>query len=336
MPWAPYVELKLSVDTGYKVDVGFEAVLGGRCTAEREVKLAELPKRVAKLLKIGKVKVEVQLSALVEADVEIKGGAIVGFTQEVDAVASAVIRNTTVKKAENRSLPPRTTPVREPQVSAPVSGGVKAGLRFAYSVGDSLGVVGLGWAYDLTHGVRFVADTEGSAYVDQELGYAIRARIRLLGKTYNPKVMGVSVKFRVWTGGTTRPPVPSGTAYVLANFAQYAKTNDGPARVVNPSVRGDVVLSPDGKRLAWADLSDLSKPTVPVMVSDLDGRNARRVAEEPNLGGLCSTPAWAPDSRRLLYPGRAETADQPDLWATVDVASGERKQLSPGTGCHPV
>jgi TolB protein len=55
--------------------------------------------------------------------------------------------------------------------------------------------------------------------------------------------------------------------------------------------------SPTGDHLAWASRA----AGMQIVVSDVDGRNARRIT----TGGDNEDPAWAPDGRYLVYSGRA-------------------------------
>lgn len=344
--WDPYLKLTLKSRLGYQSEVGLEAGTGGRCTHEDEVKVATLPKMLTKALKIGKVKVTGTINLLFNADVEATGGATAAWTQTVDFTAQAEVHNghKTGASLDFGGWPPKFALARPPQVEGKLSGTLKMGFRLRFSTGDALKFVEVGPSYDLTDGARFTISSQGEASIDQLYTFAVSHRYKLLGKRFGYRVFDLNKTNRVWTGNAESLKPPSGTAYYAqpgpgGNLALYAKSGDQPARVVNPSVAYTVALSPDGRQLAWIDIGESSTNETSsgkLMVSDVDGRNAREVASTPNHHGLCHLPAWSPDSRHLLSPVTSRTAAGNDQWAVLEVANGKRTAVLQGTGCYPV
>ena len=124
------------------------------------------------------------------------------------------------------------------------------------------------------------------------------------------------------------PPAVSGTVYYLQDDggrpSVYAVTGTGTPKLVAANVSSDIAVAPDASKFAWIEGPPDGGSTAIVMVSNLDGTNKRAVADAQYLGGLCVTPAWAPDSRRILFQpsGGYEVP-----WATVDVTNGRRTTL---------
>jgi hypothetical protein len=79
--------------------------------------------------------------------------------------------------------------------------------------------------------------------------------------------------------------------------------------------------SPDGASIAFDSDRDGERG---VYVSDVDGRNVRRVSG----GGFAAIPSWSPDGQTLAFV-RAEPG-QPDLWNlwTVTLATGETRRVT--------
>lgn len=130
-----------------------------------------------------------------------------------------------------------------------------------------------------------------------------------------------------------------GTVYYRATGpsgdALYARTAGQEPRLLMRSP-GPMVVSPDLRRVAWTTVSGgpLDVPEK-LMVSDIDGGNARTLADVTNAGGLCFTSvAWSPDSRRLIV----KPDNGPDgPWAALDVTTGQRTDLDASTAklCYP-
>ena len=79
--------------------------------------------------------------------------------------------------------------------------------------------------------------------------------------------------------------------------------------------------SPDGARIAFDSDREGERG---VYVSDVDGRNVRRVSGD----GFAAIPTWSPDGRTLAFV-RAEP-HQPEVWNlwTVELASGDTRRLT--------
>ena len=79
--------------------------------------------------------------------------------------------------------------------------------------------------------------------------------------------------------------------------------------------------SPDGGRIAFDSDREGERG---VYVSDVDGRNVRRVSGD----GFAAIPSWSPDGRMLAFV-RAEPRE-PDVWNlwTVELATGDTRRLT--------
>lgn len=93
---------------------------------------------------------------------------------------------------------------------------------------------------------------------------------------------------------------------------------------------GNVALSPDGKRAAFVLLSkdkEKNETRGAIMLLSLD-EQGRAIGEPRQLTSgmkLDTNPAWAPDSRRLLFISNREEKSQ--LWL-IDTDGGEARQLT--------
>jgi Tol biopolymer transport system component len=91
-----------------------------------------------------------------------------------------------------------------------------------------------------------------------------------------------------------------------------------------------VSASPDGSRLAFVRAGQL-------VVTDADGRGARRLAPLALGPELVAAPAWSPDGRRLAYTssvGCGEVVCKTwEVW-TVNVATGARRRIA-ADGLNP-
>ncbi len=342
-PLSPLVRLTLQSRFGYQGQVRLETGVGGHCTHEDEVKLANLPKKVTRAIKIGKLKVNGSVNLLFKAKVEATGAVVVGYQQTVDFTARAEARSGPGKNvdADVGGWPPKFAFTDAPKVAGKLSGTLEMGFRVRFSSGDALNFLEVGPRYDLTDGARFSIEADGEATIDQLYKAEVSHRYKLFGKRFGYKVIEASWSNRIWTGKAESLKPPTGTAYYAQHAADgklalFAKSDGKPARVVNPSVAYNVALSPDARRLAWIDVGDASAPHSRVMVSDADGSHVRQVATAPNSHGLCHLPAWSPDSAHLLYPLTHRTTAGDDEWAVTEVATGKQTGALRGTGCYPV
>lgn len=138
----------------------------------------------------------------------------------------------------------------------------------------------------------------------------------------------------------SQPPVTpagaGGTVYYLqfdgSRQSVYSIRGSGKPKLVVEGVSPDLAIAPDASKLAWIEGSADGGSTATVMVSNLDGTDKRAVAEAQYSGGLCNTPAWTPDSRRILFQPSGGF-DVP--WATVDVTNGHRTILESAGACYP-
>lgn len=134
----------------------------------------------------------------------------------------------------------------------------------------------------------------------------------------------------------TVPPAAGGTVYYLhfdgSRNSVYSVTGAGTPKLVVADVSSDIAVSPDATKLAWIESPASGTSTSTVMVSNLDGSDKRAVAEAQYSGGLCVMPAWAPDSRRILF---RPSGGYHVPWVTVDVTNGHRTALELTDGCYP-
>lgn len=95
-----------------------------------------------------------------------------------------------------------------------------------------------------------------------------------------------------------------------------------------PAAGRAVAFSPDSAKIAWQTASsteNFDRRLVEIWVSDVDGANARAVANiiGGGLGG------WFPDSARLLITGR-DSADSEPYLAALNLADGTRTIIASG------
>jgi Tol biopolymer transport system component len=92
----------------------------------------------------------------------------------------------------------------------------------------------------------------------------------------------------------------------------------------------NAVVSPDGERVAWVDESSYLR------VADVDGTDARTYRTnlvDPD----CWTPAWAPDSERVLV-SRVVSAEPSMVTevGVVELSTGKFIRVGDLKGCHPL
>ena len=98
----------------------------------------------------------------------------------------------------------------------------------------------------------------------------------------------------------TRPPANPKVRAILADLGKVENVSQ-------------TSLSPDGKRLAWAEREHGEASRV--MVSDPQGGGAQQV--ETGADCTASNPLWSPDSRALLFEGECGKNGQTDLFVTT-------------------
>jgi hypothetical protein len=132
------------------------------------------------------------------------------------------------------------------------------------------------------------------------------------------------------------PSAAGGTVYYLQldgpRHSVYSVTGAGKPKLVAADASPDMALAPDASKLAWIEGPTDGGSTATVMVSNLDGTRKRAVAEAQYSGGLCNTPAWSADSRRIMFQpsGGYEVP-----WVTLDVTNGHRTTLESVGACYP-
>src|SRR5260370_15021601 len=114
---------------------------------------------------------------------------------------------------------------------------------------------------------------------------------------------------------------------LAAAFSLAAQTAEMTAQLERTLLYQDVALSPDGKRVAWAQtLASLSAPEA--FITTTEGAS-KPVAVRLRVAGLHkdSDPAWSPDSGTLALFSTAgeKEKDQLQLW-TVAADGGSSKK----------
>ncbi len=125
-------------------------------------------------------------------------------------------------------------------------------------------------------------------------------------------------------------------AYPQAGVTIIERLADGATWSV-PSQGRAISFSPDSTQILWTvatTTQNFDRRTVQVWIANVDGRNARAVAQLTGGGA-----GWMPDSRRLLITTR-DLADQPPILAVYDPADGataalERSEFIRGTALSP-
>lgn len=107
--------------------------------------------------------------------------------------------------------------------------------------------------------------------------------------------------------GTNTPTVKIGklfygpakvTGAENANLRSW-RPGDNPVRLLalpELALKGNVSVSPDGRRVAWVDSDDSSRHTL--FVANADGSDKQQM--RPYVDDQCLTPVWSPDGRHLL------------------------------------
>lgn len=126
---------------------------------------------------------------------------------------------------------------------------------------------------------------------------------------------------------------PEGT-HVAVNIrgatALVPTLGGAPRQLLDPGI--EAVWSPDGKRLAYHELSAGD----PIFVADADGSNRRQLFEgEP--GQHCHYLTWSPDGRYLYFALGAITSDDMDIWRIPsDGGEAQRITFHNARTSHPV
>ena len=159
----------------------------------------------------------------------------------------------------------------------------------------------------------------------------------------DPSELGQQLAVVPSDGGTIERipnPMPGSVLYASVGpdgrlvVSMRASDQDGGDHVVwdlpsdgsDPSVLLDAAsgatLSPDGRRLAYVDLS--TNGPVELWVASASGQGAVRVTDAPGI--LESAPSWSPDGQQLAYAAYDSVAEDVTV-RVVDVVGGEDRRL---------
>ncbi|MET7469046.1 WD40 repeat domain-containing protein [Micromonospora sp. NPDC005686] len=120
--------------------------------------------------------------------------------------------------------------------------------------------------------------------------------------------------------------LPDGTSSTSTVRLQSWRPGGDPVRLLGVPYEAavlNVAVSPDGKRVAWADEAGA------VWVSDLDGSGRRKLRD--GLDNLCWSPVWLPNSQQLVV--RVTAGGDTGL---LDASSGKFTKVTGLDGCHAV
>ena len=91
---------------------------------------------------------------------------------------------------------------------------------------------------------------------------------------------------------------------------------------------GDVALSPDGTHVAWVQ-STAASTSKQTYIHETSGNASATLIETPISGERTDfDPAWAPDSRNLVFFSSADEEKQRQLWSVNADGSGPKKLTS--------
>jgi beta-lactamase regulating signal transducer with metallopeptidase domain/Tol biopolymer transport system component len=167
----------------------------------------------------------------------------------------------------------------------------------------------------LTYGIR-VGSVEGAAVSEVDVG----ASYRLEGFQWAPD--GRTVFHHAWTEqGESRPERETGL---------FASSFSGDKRIqltLKPAVSGGATplgVSPDGKWLLFTSAPESGRNTVdlsviPLSMADhgVSGPATVLFRMTPPAQGSSHTAVWSPDSTRAALTGKADPADEQDIWVVL-------------------
>jgi tricorn protease len=125
------------------------------------------------------------------------------------------------------------------------------------------------------------------AETDRRLTAFTTGRISWPSATRDARVLAFERDFGIWT-----LDVASGQTREVPIVRRGAPTSSSLERIRQTNQFSDLALAPDGKKIAFVARGDV------FAVSASDGGDATRTTE---TAAIESQPAWAPDSRRLVY-----------------------------------
>jgi Tol biopolymer transport system component len=112
-----------------------------------------------------------------------------------------------------------------------------------------------------------------------------------------------------------------GTKYPSGALFQVP-VNGGNAKQLLVNISGPITQSPNAKQIAYADGTSL-------MMANVDGTSARKLATIYGIGlQTAPAPAWSPDGKVIAYGSKQSGARPHASVFSVEVASGEVKQLT--------
>ncbi|MBM0275757.1 TolB-like translocation protein [Micromonospora tarensis] len=109
------------------------------------------------------------------------------------------------------------------------------------------------------------------------------------------------------------------TGAEAANLRSW-RPGDNPVRLLalpELALKGNVSVSPDGRRVAWVDSDGNSNN---LFVANVDGSDRQKVRSD--VDPYCVTAVWSPDGRQLLFrETKANDAGGPGRYGVLDVRS---------------
>jgi tricorn protease len=133
--------------------------------------------------------------------------------------------------------------------------------------------------------------------------------------THDGRTIAFERDFGIWTADAA-----SGQAREVKITRRGAPTTPVPERIRQTSQFEDLALAPDGKKLVFVARGEV------FAASTTDGGDAMRVT---NTAAIESQPAWAPDSRRIVYVSTRDNAQHVFLY---DFSTSRETALTSGAG----